>query len=279
MRPVLFHIGSFPVYSYTIFVVLAYLAGLAYAWQEARRQKQDPVHVLDLGLVIFISGIAGARLLFVLIDYKRFLSSPLDVFKIWQGGLVYYGGLILAAAAAAVYLKVKRLPLGLWADILAPTAMLALAYGRIGCFLNGCCYGRPAPDLAWAVVYPPSHPSLLLGLGQVPVHPTPIYSSLAALVIFLLLLLVQKRKRFQGQTFFMMLLFYSVARFVIEFFRGDPRGTVPVLQISTSQFISLVSWCAAVAFLVRGYRGGASLAGPNEEARKKSGLEQGGAGS
>lgn len=245
MKPVLFHIFDFPVYSYSVFVVLAYLAALGYGYLTAHRRGLDTLHVIDVSLWLFIGGIAGARIMFVAVDHKRFLAHPLDALKIWQGGLVFYGGLAGAVIAGFLYLRRKKLEPWPWADLIAPTAMITLAVGRIGCFLNGCCYGKIAPDLPWGVVYPVSHPAL--GLAQYPVHPAPLYESGAAVIIFAVLALLQARKRFDGQVFWAMVLLYSAARFPLEYFRGDPRGKV--LFLSTSQAMAVVGVVAAVVFM------------------------------
>jgi len=261
MRPVLFHIGSFPVYSYSIFVALAYIASLAYSYYEAKRQNQDPIHAVDLSLTLFICGLLGSRLLFMITDYQRFLDDPREIYRFWNGGLVFYGGFIGAIVGCVTLIKLRGLKLGVWTDIFAPTGMLCLIFGRIGCLLNGCCYGRPAPDLPWGIVYPASHPAL--GLAQVPVHPTPVYSILASLIIFVILLFMMNKKRFDGQVFWTMALLYSIARFVIEFFRGDPRGTVPVIGLSTSQTISTATFIVSVtALILLGRRARAKAAGP-----------------
>ena len=263
--------GSFPVYSYSLFVVLAYLAGLGYALLEAKRLRQEPVHVIDLSLWFFLAAILGARVLFIIVAYDRFMAHPLEMLKLWKGGLVYYGGLFAAVLAGLAYLKRHGLPLGFWSDLFAPVAMLVLTVGRIGCFLNGCCYGKIAPDLPWGVTYPVSHS--FLGPAQYPVHPTPIYESLATLIIFIFLVWLSRRKRFQGEVFWSMLLAYAAARFVIEYFRGDPRGTVDVLMLSTSQAISLVAAAASIFMLVWSSR---RAPGPETGARDDRSEEEGG---
>jgi phosphatidylglycerol---prolipoprotein diacylglyceryl transferase len=240
MRPILFSLGSFPVYSYVVFAVLGYLAGLAWAWREARRLGYDPIYAADLSLVIFAFSFIGGRAMGVIVAYRQFLLHPLDAFKIWEGGFVYYGGLIGAVLASAVYCKLRRLPMGVWGDICAPTAMSTLVFGRIGCLLNGCCYGKAAPNLPWGIVYPPDHPVFRLGLGQVKVHPSPVYEALACLAIFLILAVLSRRKRFEGQVFFTMFILYSLARFGLEFFRGDPdRGRIAFLHLSISQAVAI----------------------------------------
>jgi len=267
MRPVLFTIFDFPVHSYSVFVSLAYVAGLVYGLRESRRLGEDPVNAIDLSLVLFISGFLGARLLFVVVAHEKFFKSPWDVLKIWQGGLVFYGGLILATVAAVAFIRWRRLGFGKWADICAPVAMIGLAIGRVGCLLGGCCYGKMAPHLHWAITYPVSHPSPALGLAQAPVHPTPAYSSLAAFAVFVALMLIKGRKKFDGQLFLVMVALYSAARFVLEFFRGDPRGEVPLIGLSTSQTVSVAAFLVSVAVMAWLYpRGGRSDADSDEGA-------------
>ncbi|MFO8057030.1 MAG: prolipoprotein diacylglyceryl transferase [bacterium] len=251
MKPILFYIGSVPVYSYVVFMNLAFIAALAYAWYEAGRQGMNRVYVAELALVLYIFGLLGARFLYIVVAWEDFSGSVFKVFKIWKGGLVFYGGLIGASLAGAAYIWFRGLSFGKWSDLVAPAGMAALALGRIGCFLNGCCYGKMADNIPWGVTYPPEHPSLKLGMGQVQVHPTPIYESLVTAIIFGFLAWLMRRKKRDGQVFWAMVLAYGVARFIIEFFRGDFRGAVPYTGLSTSQFLSVLAVIAAVVFLAR----------------------------
>ncbi len=253
MKPILFHVGSWPIYSYSAMVAAGYLAGLAFGWIEARRLGQDVANVADISIVMFIAGILGARGLEVIIFYKRFVDDPLEVFRIWNGGLTWYGGMIAGILAGAVFIRIKKLDLGLWADMCAPAAMLMLGIGRIGCFLNGCCYGKVAPDLPWGVVYPATHPHL--GLYQYKVHPTPLYSSAAAFILFGYLAWRSRRKKFDGEIFWQMVFLYAIARFSLEFFRADHRGALTLLGVtlSTSQIISLAAGAVAAGLFLRQY--------------------------
>ncbi len=253
MKPILFYVGSVPIYSYVVFMNLAFVAALTYAWIEARRQGMDVLYVAELALVLYIFGLFGARLLYVLVAWEDFSGDFLKIFQIWKGGLVFYGGLIGASAAGVAYILLRKLPLGKWADLLAPAAMVTLMVGRIGCFLNGCCYGKMAPDLPWGVRYPMDHPNLMLA-SQVKVHPAPLYESAATALIFGFLLWLMRHKKRDGQVFWVMVLAYGAARFVIEFVRGDYRGTVPYIGLSTSQFLSVLGVIAALLFLARSLR-------------------------
>jgi phosphatidylglycerol---prolipoprotein diacylglyceryl transferase len=247
MSPVLFHLGSFPIYSYSIFIVLGYSIGLAYGWFEVKRLKQDTVHAADISIWLFFAGILGARLLFVLVFPRPFMEDPIEILRIWNGGLVWYGGLLGGGLAGIVYIIKHKLPFWLWTDILGHIIMLQLAIGRLGCYFNGCCYGRPVEDLWCSVVYPVSHPAL--GLLQVPVHPTPLYSGAACFSIFVFLAILQRFKKFDGQVFLTMLVLYPVSRFIIEFYRNDPRGKLELFghTLFTSQVISLI--VGSVAFI------------------------------
>jgi len=242
MRPILFELFGVPVYAYSAFAVLAYLAALAWAWIEARRRGLDLVHVADLSLYLFIFGFVGARLLFVVVYPQVFADDWVRALKIWQGGFIFYGGLAGAIIAGLIYLRWHRLPLGTWSDLAAPSAMIGLAVGRIGCFLNGCCYGRITPEgwpqgLPFSVKYPPQYFRSLLDLDWR--YPSPLYESAATIVIFAILVIISRRAHKPGQVLWTMILLYGIARFGLEFLRGDDRGTIPLLALSTSQAISL----------------------------------------
>src|SRR5262245_41777352 len=189
-------------------------------------------------------GIAGARILSVLADghlqeFVNLCTDPekvrpgaerdcLEVFKFWHGGLAYYGGFLAAAPAGLWYAARKRLGVLRGADLTSPCIALGLFFGRIGCFLNGCCYGKEC-ELPWAVKFP-GHAGRL--------HPTQLYEAAAALVISTVLYyVVRPRKRIDGQVFGAFLVLYGVARFLIELVRADDRGIL--LGLSTSQWISI----------------------------------------
>jgi len=244
MYPVLLRIptpwGELPLYSYSVMVVVSFLVALAYTYFEARRLGENPDRVVDLSFWIFLFAILGARALEVLVEWRSFVGRPLDVFKIWQGGLAYYGGFIAAIVACLVFIRYHRLALAKWADLLAPVAMIDIGFGRIGCLLNGCCFGRPAPNLVWAITYPPGR--LPLPLEGIPLHPAPIYESLAGFLLAGYLIWLERRPHRPGQVVWTMVLGYAVARFIIEYFRADPRGGLSLLgtAFSTSQLIAFL---------------------------------------
>lgn len=235
MHPVLVEFGFFRIFTYGLLVASGFFFAILLASHQSKKEGLDPQTILDLCFYILLSAILGARILYVVVEYKFFLTSPLDVFKVWKGGLVYYGGLILAGCFSVYYLRKKQLPIWKVADILAPSIALGQSIGRWGCFFAGCCYGVKT-DVPWAITF---HDPLSLAPLNVPLHPTQIYLSLNALLIFAFLLWLRKRKSFDGQLFWTYGVLYSIGRFVIEYFRGDDRGYFGLL--STSQFIGIFS--------------------------------------
>ncbi len=227
MHPILFKIGPLTIYSYGVMLALAFVVGIWLATRQARREEVSANTILDLSFVALITGIIGARILFVLFNLNYDLLHPFEIIMFWQGGLIYSGGLILGTLCAILFLKVRRLNIWKVVDICAPSLAIGQAIGRIGCFLNGCCFGKP---VSWGIKFPPgsmaSYEQFSQGLIKsvneysLPVHPTQLYSSLNALIIFLILIMVRKRKRFNGELFWLYLFLYAITRFGIQFLRG-----------------------------------------------------------
>lgn len=247
MHPILVHFGSFTLYTYGFFLAMGFLAAVWFSKRNARFYDLKPDDISDLFFVILISGIVGARLLYVIINFDDFRASPLDIFKLWNGGLVFFGGFMGAVAASIVTIRIKNLPFFKTADTIAPGVALGHGIGRLGCFFAGCCYGRQC-DLPIAVQF--SHPDSLAPL-HVPLHPTQIYMVAANLILFLILIFLQRRKRFHGMIFLSYIILYSVFRFIIEFFRGDFRGDFYFEFLSVSQGIGILAIVIALAAMVK----------------------------
>jgi phosphatidylglycerol:prolipoprotein diacylglycerol transferase len=173
MHPVLFRIGPFALHTYGVFVAIAFLASISLALREARRVGESADHILDLCFYILVAAIVGSRILYVVINWPVFQQDPLEILRIWRGGLVFYGGFIAAVLTAFWYVRKAGLSPWKTTDILAPSLAFGQFIGRIGCFFAGCCYGRPS-DLPWAVTF--TNPESLAPKG-IPLHPTQIYSS------------------------------------------------------------------------------------------------------
>jgi phosphatidylglycerol:prolipoprotein diacylglycerol transferase len=249
MYPRLLELGPLSVYSYGVLLAAAYLAGLKLAMVRATQRGLDSARILDLGILIIVSALIGAKLLLVLTELPRFVAHPSELWEVARSGGVFYGGLILAVAVALWFIRYARLPLWTTCDVFAPGIALGHVVGRLGCFLAGCCYGKPT-TVTWAITF--TDPFVAANIGtplDVPLHPTQLYEAAAEFVILVLLLSTERRGRpFAGRTFWLYILLYALSRYAIEIFRGDPRGAVGIF--STSQFISVLLAPVAVVMLL-----------------------------
>jgi len=242
VHPIAFYFGSFPVRWYGVMMALAFLAGL---WTATRRARRVNVHgdvIADVTLWLMAGSIIGARIVYVTTYWKQeFADQPFsEVFMIQHGGLVYYGGLIGATISGLGYLAWKKLPVWKIADILAPSIALGSVFGRIGCLLNGCCYGR-ACDLPWAIHFPLDHETH--GVG---VHPTEIYDALLNLILYIFLAWLFRRKKFDGQIFATYLIVYAVFRSIVEYFRGDYPADHVHAGLTSAQLVSVPIFVAGI---------------------------------
>ena len=246
MHPIAFKLGSFTIHWYGVMMALAFIAGLWTAMRRARREKISGETIADVTLWLMIGAILGARFVYVTTYWKEeFADQPLsEIFMIQHGGLVYYGGLIGAAIAGIIYIRWKKLPLWKIADIVAPSIALGSMFGRTGCLLNGCCYGRPT-GLPWGIRFPADHPT-----GGVPVHPTEIYDGLLNLVLYFFLAWMFRRKKFDGQVFATYLLCYAVTRSFVEYFRGDYTNLHYHLGLTPAQWIGVPIFVTGLALAV-----------------------------
>lgn len=249
MYPILFELGGFPVYTYGVLLAAAYLLGLQLALVRARARGLDANRVMDLGIWIIISALIGAKLLLLIVDFDTFRYRPAELFTLLRSGGVFYGGLIAAVIVAIWYMRRHRLPVWTTSDAFAPGIALGHVIGRLGCFLAGCCFGR-ATDVPWAITFHSEYAAQNVGTTlNVPLHPTQLYEAGAELVILGLLLMFERKGRaFPGRTFWGYMLLYGVTRFIIEFYRGDPRGMVGAL--STSQFVSVILVPVSIVMLI-----------------------------
>ena len=261
MYPVLLELGVINVYTYGLLVAAAYLIGLQIAVARGRARGLDPNRLMGLGFAILLGAIVGAKLLLFVVDIDYFTSDPANLWVLVRSAGVFYGGFVLAVVVAFWYMRRHGMPVWTTCDAFAPGIAVGQAVGRLGCLLAGCCYGRPT-DLPWGVTF--TNPLAAANAGtplHAALHPTQLYESAAALGILGILLLVERRGRsFAGRTFLTYLFAYGTARFVIEIYRGDPRGTVFEVM-STSQFISALMVPASIVLLmVLAYRAARSPA-------------------
>ena len=249
MYPRLLELGPITVYTYGVLLAAAYLLGLKLAMVRAKSRGLDEARVLDLGIYIIISALVGAKLLLLVTDFQTFKNNPRELLTLARSGGVFYGGLILAVTVALWYIRRVGLPLWTTCDMFAPGIALGHVIGRFGCLFAGCCYGKPTTE-PWGITFTDQFARDNVGtpLG-VPLHPTQLYEAGAELLILVFLLTTERKGRpFAGRTFWLYMLLYAISRYIIEFFRGDERGTVGIF--STSQFISVILAPLAIVMLI-----------------------------
>ncbi len=235
MKSVLFSIGPIHVHGYGTMIAIGIVVAMLVAMFRAKRAGLDADRVWGLGFIGIISGFAGGKLLYVIVEWKQFLIDPKEV--LGSSGFVVYGGIAIGLASAIAYCKIKKLSFLDYADVIIPSLAIGQGFGRIGCLMAGCCYGQVAGVHDFSVTFPAES----LAPAGVALIPTQIYSSIGDFAIAAILLIVETKtrgkNRTKGSVLALYLVLYSVGRFIIEFFRGDVRGNVG--DLSTSQFLSI----------------------------------------
>lgn len=260
MYPELFRIGNFPVNTYGVLLAIGMLLALFAAARLAARDGLPRERIYDLGLWTLIGGLLGSKILMI------FTEENVQVFSLdfLRSGGVYYGGFLGGFFALVLLVRWYKLPFWKVADAFAPGVALGQAIGRQGCFAAGCCWGKPT-DSAVGVHFT-DHAHEFTGVpvygpdgGDLYLHPTQLYESIAMLVVFGILILIHRKKRFDGQVLIAYGIIYGIVRFIIEFLRDDPRGNLFGLTgltgLSTSQIISLIVAAGAVVFMILRLRG------------------------
>jgi phosphatidylglycerol:prolipoprotein diacylglycerol transferase len=232
MHPILFKIGSFTIYTYGFLVFVGVLSAYFFCLKQSGRENISKNVFSDIIFWTLIFSFIGARVFYIFTDFENFLRSPFEML-LSRSGFVFYGGVIFGIIALFILARLHKINFLKLADIIVLGVPLAHAFGRLGCFFYGCCYGRPTNSFL-GVLFPKESPA---GAFGVCVIPTQLIEAFFLLLLFLTLLFVKKHKKFNGQLLVFYLIAYSIIRFVIEFFRGDPRGNV--FFLSLSQFISL----------------------------------------
>jgi phosphatidylglycerol:prolipoprotein diacylglycerol transferase len=250
MLPVLFRVGPFPVHSWGVFLMLGFLLATARTVKNARRYRIPADAVWDIALWGLLGGVVGARLVYVLLSWGEFAKNPLSALHLWEGGMTFYGGLFGGILAGVLACRARGVDVWDMADLAALAFPIGYAFGRVGCFLNGCCYGGQC-DISWlAARFHTADGGL-----TAPSHPAQLYSALAGVLMYALLVPLENRRRFRGQLMLAFLFVYSVYRFLIEFVReGVTAQTTSLLGLTQGQVASLLfavlALCAYV-FLAR----------------------------
>lgn len=224
MYPTLIRIGSFQIYSYGLFLFLSFVIGTKLVESRAKKFGVSSESITNLAMLTLIMVIIGARLLYVIFHWHEFRNDLIGIIAFWRGGLgglMFFGGFIFAMVAGILYVRHKKMPVYKMLDAIAPALVLGEGLTRIGCFFNGCCFGKPTGSFLGVIF--PRH-SAAGYTFHVPVHPTQIYSSLAGFVLFITALILEKKHYKDGVLFGIILIFYSLFRFGIDFVRYYEDG-------------------------------------------------------
>ena len=247
MHPILFKIGSFEMASYGLMTALGYAAAAWYLLGKLKKINLDKDTFWNLIFIAFVGALAGSKLLYIIVSWPLLgdtLAQKLtNIVQNFRYGFVFFGGMIVSVASLIIYMKKKRLPLLPTADFLIVGLPLGHALGRVGCFLAGCCYGKPT-NSAFGVVFTNPHTLVPPELRGIHLHPTQLYEAFGNILLFICLHYAYKKNHKPGSILLQYITGYAAMRFVIEFFRGDFRGAY-ILGLSPSQALAVCTVCAA----------------------------------
>lgn len=239
MLPVLFKVGNFPVHAWGLLLMAGFLLATWRAAKNGKRYEISPEDVWDIALIGLFGGIVGARLLYVALTWNDYATNPLNVFALWNGGMTSFGGFVGGILAGVLACRFKKVNAWDMADLAAVSFPIGYFFGRIGCFLNGCCYGGVC-DLPWAVRF---HIKDASGMDilTAPSHPAQLYAAIASVVMFAILLPLERRRAFRGQVILAFLILYSIYRFLVEFVReGTTADSSGILNLTEAQVACIV---------------------------------------
>ena len=265
LHPVLFRIGALEIRSYGLLLALSFLFGIYFSVHRAKKRGVDPNHIMDLSVILIISAIVGSRLLYVLFHLEEFRGRWLDTFNPFQSngqigiaGLTVLGGVILCFISSIIFLRVRKLPFYKIADIMIPAVGFGIFLTRIGCYLNGCCYGLPCDVHSHFCVTFPLNSAAGSQFPGVPLIPAQLYSSLYGLIIFAALLFAERWKKFDGFLLALFFIFYGIARFIIDMYRYYEDSMVIFAYgdrgLSLNQGISIVFVIVGIILIINGYK-------------------------
>lgn len=286
MFPTLFElplpiVGPITIHTYGVLLVVSFLVSIGVARRMARREGIEPDMVVDIGVYVILAALVGAKVLLLIVDWdiysRQFRSivgeggGPVGEalvpylgsagaylgalarmgMSLLQAGGVFYGGFLAAILATLWYVRRHQLQLWKVADAAAPAVAIGHGIGRLGCFAAGCCYGI-ATSLPWGVTFTDTYSGTLVGVPlNIPLHPTQLYEATTNFILAAFLIWYSRRKQFDGQVFWVYVLAYAVVRFLHEFLRADPRGSIFDGALSTSQFIAIIGATIALGMLAR----------------------------
>ncbi|MCK4511411.1 prolipoprotein diacylglyceryl transferase [bacterium] len=252
MRPILFQLGSFPLRSYGLLMALAFMVGIWIARRRAAKSGYDPDVIIDLSVIVILVSILGARLAYVFVRWEYYRHDILGVFRIWEGGLALYGGMVAGALVGLWFFRRRGINMWAGADLVAPSLAMGVTIGRIGCFLNGCCYGK-ACEQPWGVVFSENSIAGMRYPG-IHLHPTQLYESFLALVVFFVLLAADRRKPFEGFLLWLFVILLSVCRFLIDPVRQYGAESIVfqsgAFALTNNQVFSVALVLLSIGFMV-----------------------------
>jgi phosphatidylglycerol:prolipoprotein diacylglycerol transferase len=247
MHPVLWNIGPLTLRTYGLFLALSFLVGVFLAVKRGEERGVKRKDIYDLSFTIMASSIVGSRLFYVLTHLGEYADNPFRIFAFWEGGLSMFGGIVLALALSWWFASKRHLSFARLGDVIAPSLMLGTSLTRVGCFMNGCCFGLPTDSIC-GVVFPP----VSAAGGTFPgtsLQPVQIYSALGALVIFIILIVVDRKRRRDGFLFGLMWVLYSAGRIIIDEFRYYEESSVFQMASHSVTYNQLI----ALGLLVTGF--------------------------
>ena len=231
-------IGKFTLHGYSVMIALGFIIAMALCLLRAKKKNMDGDVITDIGLVGVIAGFLGAKILYIIVSYKELFANPKNVIGFPQifSGFVAYGGIIFGFLGIFIYSRIKKINAAEYLDFTIPFIAMIQGFGRIGCFLAGCCYGGPT-DSFLGVTFPSPHQ-----MAGIKVWPTQLFSAAGDFAICGILLLFSTKNKKKGNVCVLYAILYAIGRFAVEFFRADERGFIALgnFSLSTSQFISLL---------------------------------------
>ncbi|MDF2564719.1 MAG: prolipoprotein diacylglyceryl transferase [Massilibacillus sp.] len=255
MYQYLFFIGDFPIRAYGLVLSMSIILATGVAYFLAKQDGRWQDHIVDMGIYCGLGGIIGARLWDVFFfDWGYYQHHITEVFNVWQGGMAIQGGIVLGAIVGIIYTKRHNIDTWALADIMAPAIILGQAIGRIANLLNGDAFGAPT-GTSYGIIYPVTTLAYQTYGGQ-PLWPAEIWEGQLDIVIFAILLIFRTTSHAKGQAFILYTMLYSVARFFLEYLRGDYTNQVLGLSLKSAQMTSLLVFFIGLAcFIYCGYKG------------------------
>lgn len=250
MFPTVFNIGPLPIRAYGVMIALSFTIGIWLGIRRAAKRGIDSVVFTDLCVTILVSSVVGARLAYVIPFWDEYGRNPIAIIQVWGGGLTLYGGIGGAIIGSLIFARIRRISFWRVSDICAPLVALGIGITRIGCFLNGCCYGVPTTHAA-GIVFPPG----CAAGGEYPgisIHPTQLYDSAFGFLLFGFLLLIEKKLRGDGRLFLLMLSLYGLNRYFQDVLRTyDSRVIVEngLFTATGPQLVSLLFFVVGMALV------------------------------